>query len=398
MGLPAHFGEASIVSEDNPKTGTRKTGTRKTCMRKAWGKTAGRLLASMVIATLVLASTTSQPASAQVPGAEWERVSSADQSPACHAALAQAQTQLESSATTALVAVRDGRILFSYGPIAQPSIVESVRKSILVMLYGRYVADGTIPLDRTLGDLGIDDIGGLLPIEKNARVRDLLSSRSAVYHPAANAGDDLAAAPARGSQQPGTYFLYNNWGFNAAGTVFEQATGRDIYDAFVTDLATPLQLQDFERSRHVRGRFGDKTRSSHPPYHFFLSTRDMARIGTLMLEHGRWQGVQVLPAGWADTITTPITPAADMHPRKTAAYGLGYGDLWWTFEEPAGSPLEGAFMAWGTHGQFILVAPKRNMVIAHKRLIAPSGNEPATRVGKDAFLAVARLLLDAPCP
>lgn len=352
----------------------------------------------MVVAALALFTGASLGETPRYPGAQWDTVPAAEQAPACRDALARAQAQLETGSTTALVAVRDGRIVFSYGPIATPSIVESVRKSILAMMYGRYVADGTIDLDRTLGVLGIDDIGGLLPIEKTARVRDLLSSRSAVYHPAANAGDDLATAPARGAQQPGSSFLYNNWGFNAAGTVFEQATGRGIYEAFATDIAAPLHLQDFQPSRHVRGRFGDKSRSSHLPYHFFLSTRDMARIGYLMLEHGQWDGTQVIAADWVSTITTPITASADMHPRKTAAYRLGYGDLWWTFEEPPGSPLEGAFMAWGTYGQYILVAPKRNMVIAHKRLIAPSGNGPVLRVRKDEFLAAARLLLDAPCP
>lgn len=357
-----------------------------------------QMLGVVLLAALTLASTGGWADTPKFPGADWETVPTAQQSPACQDALSRARSQLESGATTALVAARDGRILFSYGPIATASIVESVRKSILAMMYGRHVADGTIDLDATLGALGIDDIGGLLPIEKTARVRDLLSSRSAVYHPAANAGDDLSTAPIRGSQQPGSYFLYNNWGFNAAGTVFEQATGRGIYEAFATDIAAPLYLQDFQPGRHVRGRFGDKTRSSHPPYHFFLSTRDMARIGYLMLKHGQWEGTQVIAADWVTTITTPITTSADMHPRKTAAYGLGYGDLWWTVAEPPGSPLEGAFMAWGVHGQYILVAPKRNMVIAHKRLIAPSANGPVLRVRKDDFLAAARILLDAPCP
>ncbi len=353
------------------------------------------LFVTLVSAALV--SATSHAQSPVFPGAEWDEVPAAEKTAACQAVLARAEGQLQAGATTALVAARNGRIVFSYGPIATPGIVESVRKSILAMMYGRYVVDGTVDLDRTLGDLAVDDIGGLLAVEKQARIRDLLSSRSAVYHPAANAGDDLAAAPPRGAQQPGSYFLYNNWGFNAAGTVFEQLTQRDLYRAFAEDIAKPIQLQDFEPRRHVRGRFGDKTRSSHPPYHFFLSARDMARIGYLMLQHGRWTTTQIIPADWVTTITTPITPSTDMHPAKTAAYHLGYGDLWWTFEEPPGSPLEGAFMAWGLHGQYILVAPRRQMVIAHQRRLAP-GDGPVTRVGKDQFVAAARLLLDAPCP
>src|SRR5829696_2828737 len=103
------------------------------------------------------------------------------------------------------------------------------------MLYGNYVARGVVKLDRTIGELGIDDVGGLLPQEKEATVRDLITARSGVYHEASNSGDDLASAPPRGSVKHGTYQLYSNWDFNAAGTAFEKTTGRDIYDALESD-------------------------------------------------------------------------------------------------------------------------------------------------------------------
>ena len=53
----------------------------------------------------------------------------------------------------------------------------SIRKSILAILYGKYVADGKINLEDTLEELGVDDVGGLLPVEKRAKVRDLITSR-----------------------------------------------------------------------------------------------------------------------------------------------------------------------------------------------------------------------------
>ncbi len=71
------------------------------------------------------------------------------------------------------------------------------------MLYGYWVENGTIDLDATMEDLGVDDIGGLLPIEKQAKVDHLITARSGVYHPASNGGDNLADAPERGSQVPG---------------------------------------------------------------------------------------------------------------------------------------------------------------------------------------------------
>ena len=78
--------------------------------------------------------------------------------------------------TTSMMVVVSGKVVYSYGDIGQISYLASARKSILSMLYGKYVANGTINLDRTLGELDIDDDGGLLPIEKTARVRDLLTA------------------------------------------------------------------------------------------------------------------------------------------------------------------------------------------------------------------------------
>jgi CubicO group peptidase (beta-lactamase class C family) len=61
----------------------------------------------------------------------------------------------------------------------------SVRKSLLSALYGIHVDEGTINLDKTLEELNIDDQFSLTKEEKQAVIRDLLKSRSGVYHPAA---------------------------------------------------------------------------------------------------------------------------------------------------------------------------------------------------------------------
>ena len=86
--------------------------------------------------------------------------------------------------TTSLMVRQQGRLLFSWGDTTIPSYIASIRKSVLSLLMGRHVASGRIRLDATLGDLGIDDVQPLTDIEKTARVRDLLCSRSGVYHPA----------------------------------------------------------------------------------------------------------------------------------------------------------------------------------------------------------------------
>ncbi|BBB69821.1 amide hydrolase [Undibacterium sp. YM2] len=322
------------------------------------------------------------------PGTEWDSVAST--SAQCKQGQAELDGYVQKQATTALLAIKDGRILYNHGPVEVPGIIESQRKSILSMLYGKYVANGAINLDQTLEAAKIDDVGGLLPTEKQARLRDLLTARSGVFHVAANSGDDLANAPARGTQTPGSYFLYNNWDFNAAGTALENATHKSVYQLFDEDIAQTLQFQDFKLS--AQKKWGDRSKSMHLPYHFLLSTRDMARIGLLALHEGNWNGRQLIPADWMHLTTSIYTPSSDMHPASTAARHVAYGYMWWVLEEPAGSPLQGAYMAWGLHGQYLLVIPRLDMVIAHQRRVPVDGKWDVPKVGKNAFIHMAKLL------
>ncbi|NVD97471.1 serine hydrolase [Massilia sp. BJB1822] len=327
------------------------------------------------------------------PGLHWPAMAVA--SPACQAGLAQVRSEVAMLPTTSLMAVRDGEVFFSYGAVDRANQVYSVRKSVLAMMYGPPVAAGTISLDSSLASLDIDDVGGLLPLERSAKVGDLLAARSGVYHVAANPGDDAEAAPPRGSQRPGAYFLYNNWDFNVAGTVYEQLTRRDIYQSFASDLAQPLQFEDFTLEQQRRN--GDPKRSRHLAYHFHLSTRDMARLGQLMLQEGRWNGRQLLPANWLTRIATPLTRAADMHPPSAARRQLDYGLMWWIPALPTGSPLAGAYMAWGYYGQFILVVPKQRMVISHQRVVTAAEGSAPRKVSPAEFLRIANMLVQAPC-
>ncbi|MBI4539474.1 MAG: serine hydrolase [Gemmatimonadetes bacterium] len=325
------------------------------------------------------------------PGESWGRIAVPESAGYSRALLDTVLAHVRKLDTTGLVVAVGGRVLLEYGNTSELSYVASVRKSVLAMLYGNYVASGAIRLERTLADLGIDDHGGLLPRELEATVAHLLAARSGIYHPASNAGDDTDDAPPRGSQRAGTYYLYNNWDFNALGTIFEQATGRAIYDALETDLARPIGMQDFRRD--VQRKSGDLTRSKHPAYHMWLSTRDMARLGHLMLREGSWAGRQLIPREWARRIARAVTPVHEMHPPRWRSEQPGYGYLWWVFDgvEP-GSPYEGGYMAIGAYGQFILVLPKLDMVVAHKTAVPPE-----RRVTRDEFLRLVDDVLGARC-
>lgn len=302
------------------------------------------------------------------PGAAWEHVAQ-DQLPAYgwspERLKATRDFIRDESNTTGLVVVDRGRVVFTYGDVEELSYVASVRKSILAMLYGAWVDNGTIKLDTTLAALGMDDIGGLSAGEKQATIEHVITARSGVFHPASYSGDDLAKAPPRQSQKPGGYMLYSNWDFNAAGHVFELLTRRSIYDELQGQLAVPLQFQDWDRK--AQHKEGDLTISQYPAYPIWISTRDMARIGYLMLHEGNWNGTQVIAKAWAKRIVSVVTPVTQMNPAERRNGPYGYGYMWWVWDGPkATGPYRGAYSAIGAVGQWIAVFPAINVVVAHK--------------------------------
>ncbi|MGH7561340.1 MAG: serine hydrolase domain-containing protein, partial [Gemmatimonadales bacterium] len=331
------------------------------------------------------------------PAAGWERIERPECAGWSTPGLDAVRQQLSTMATTGFMAVVGGRVLTDYGDVQAISYLASVRKSILSMLYGIYVERGAIHLDETLAQIGIDDHGGLTEEEKQATVRHLLMARSGVYHPASNAGDDLASAPPHGSQRPGTYYLYSNWDFNALGGAFELMTGRNIYDALETDLVRPIGMQDWSRALHRKS--GDSTRSRYLAYHMHFSTRDMARLGYLMLRKGRWNGREIVPADWVEESTRPFTPVGEMNPVRRREGPFGYGYLWWVWDGPhATGPYRGAFAGHGAIGQHITVLPELDLVVAHKT--SPGQRDSTGRalaVSHPQFLQVLDVLVRARC-
>jgi CubicO group peptidase (beta-lactamase class C family) len=264
--------------------------------------------------------------------------------------------------TTGLMIIVGGECIFQFGNIERVSYIASCRKSVLAMLYGKYVKNGTIDLNKTLGELGFTDHGGLLPIEQKAKVLHLLQARSGVYHQPSNPGsalDNPDRVPERGSVEPGTKFLYNNWDFNAAGAVFEQLTGKSIYTALEEDLALPLGFQDWDISKQRYG--GNLKKSMHPAYHIYISTRDMARLGYLMLRKGAWEDKQIIAKDWHRKMISQSTKPEEVGPKKK----FGYGYMWWLYND-SDPALKGAYAAHGAMGQYITIIPELDMVIAHK--------------------------------
>ena len=283
----------------------------------------------------------------------------------------------DSMNTTSVMVIVGGECILKYGETDLISYIASCRKSVLAMLYGKYVENGAIDLDKTLDEIGITDYNGLLPIEQKAKVRHIIQARSCIFRQAANAGsavDNLSKVPARGSMEPGSYFLYNNWDFNAAGTIFENLTGKNIFDALEEDLVKPMGFQDWDRSIHKRT--GNKNKSMHLAYHIRISTRDMARIGYLMLRKGKWEDKQLISESWHKEMLTPWTSCEEISKGKKRRGLFGYGYMWWLYDTDI-PELKGAYTANGSGGQYITVIPELDMVIAHKTDF--SNGRPKTR-------------------
>ncbi|WP_326542855.1 serine hydrolase domain-containing protein [Pseudorhodoferax sp.] len=262
--------------------------------------------------------------------------------------------------SSALLVVHRGRPVHAWGAIDQPLPVYSVRKSVLGVLIGMAQARGEIRLDTTLATLDINDREGLSAQERQATVQHLLQSRSGVYHRAAYETADMARErPARASHAPGTHWYYNNWDFNALGTIFRRSTGVDAFQALERDLALPLQFQDFDRSRHTR--WHHEQASEHGAYLMDLSARDLARVGLLMARDGHWAGRPLVPAGW---VAQSVQPWSIVEPGWQA-----YGYLWWVPQKawPFWSRQPGNFFfASGNHGQFVWVDRASDLVVVHR--------------------------------
>ena len=123
------------------------------------------------------------------PGATWGTPSHIAPEGWLAARLRIVEERVHATRPTAVIVVHDGTVVAAWGDVARTVNVRSVRKSLLSTLYGIAVAEGRIDLNRTLADLRIhDNEPRLTAAEREATIRELLMSRSGVYH-GRSAGD-----------------------------------------------------------------------------------------------------------------------------------------------------------------------------------------------------------------
>lgn len=336
------------------------------------------------------------------PGEDWVIARSAEEFGWDSVKLQAAKAYSETINTAAVMIIDDVIVVNQWGETTRKFNVHSIRKSLLSAMVGIFEARGTIDLNKTLEELGIDDRQSLTAREKEATYLDLLGSRSGVYHPSNLVGEEHSTNwPERGSHAPGSFWYYSNWDFNASGAIFEQETGLGIFDAFHELIATPIGMQDYgprDGLYEPRSGFGGaqgRSVSDYPAYVFRMTARDMARFGLLFLREGRWGDQQVVPAEWVRRSTATS--------RAVSEYG-GHEFFWWIAIDgrlyPGVDVGDGAFAAHGAGGHYITVIPERNLVVVHRvntndRTVPVGGTDEGTQVGRDEYGYLLSLILEA---
>ena len=177
--------------------------------------------------------------------------------------------------------------------------------------------------------------------------------------------------------EPGVRASYCTGGVVTLGAILKKATGQAVPDFATRHLFAPLGITSAKWDRTPEG--GTDTGG-----HLRLRPRDLAKIGQLVLDDGRWRGRQVVSGGWLRTSLADHTRLGDS----------SYGYLWWrnTFSI-AGTPVEVAF-ARGNGGQYLFVLPSLRVVAVFtgSHYNRPEGTQPIEMCGK----YIARAALPTP--
>ena len=163
--------------------------------------------------------------------------------------------------------------------------------------------------------------------------------------------------------EPGTTFRYNSLGSYILSAIVTKVTGESVLDYLTPRLFEPLGIDKPEWDADANG-------VSCGGWGLHLKTEDMAKMGLLMLQKGRWGRRQLVPAEWMETMGAKhienCPPGLD--PKYMNDWTMGYGYQTWR------NVTEG-FRADGAGGQFIFVLPSKNAVVVLTAWTANTANE-----------------------
>jgi CubicO group peptidase (beta-lactamase class C family) len=255
--------------------------------------------------------------------------------------------------------VRHGKVIaegwWSPESPEKPHILNSVSKSFTSTAIGLAIADGKLRLD--------DPVLKFFPAEapaspsdnlKAMRVRDLLTM---------SCGHDIETRFDRGQpsvkqflahpvpHQPGTHFQYNTPGSYTLSAILTRTTGQTALEYLKPRLFEPLGIEPPEWIASPEGY-------SAGGYGLYLRTEDIAKFGQLYLQKGLWNGKQLIPRDWiAQATSKQVSNDESGHSKMGDDWKQGYGFQFWRC-------THGAFRGDGAAGQFCLVLPEQDAVIA----------------------------------
>jgi CubicO group peptidase (beta-lactamase class C family) len=280
---------------------------------------------------------------------------------------------LLSTETTAFIVVKQDHLLYEryFNGYDHDSTQTSfsVAKSFASAIVGIAVEDGVFALDDSITDY-IPELKERGRGFERITIRHLISMSSGLRYEEQGTpwSDDtetyyapdlreLALTDTAIVEPPGEHWHYNNFNPLLMGMILERATSQHVADYMEARLWQPLGAEadaswslDSETSGFEKMESGINARAI-----------DFAKLGSLYLHEGKWNGTRILPEGWVRE-STAVSHEHDRLPlqgtddRSSPAYGY----WWWTYRD---EELGAYFAARGNKGQFIVVIPERDVVV-----------------------------------
>ena len=236
-----------------------------------------------------------------------------------------------------------------------PHELFSVSKSFTATAVGIAINEGLLGLDDRVVDLLPDDAPGEVSESLQAmRVRHLLAMNTghaedtlvALHSPERNWARAILRRPVE--NPPGGAFVYNTGATYLLSAIMQRLTGQRLLDYLTPRLFQPLGIEGATWERCPRG-------IDVGGWGLAITTEDLAKFGQLYLQRGQWNGVQLVPAVWADAVHERHVSNGDPH--EDDDWTQGYGYQFWLCRH-------GAYRADGAFGQLAIVMPEQDAVLA----------------------------------
>jgi CubicO group peptidase (beta-lactamase class C family) len=161
---------------------------------------------------------------------------------------------------------------------------------------------------------------------------------------------DFFATPLR--HEPGSYFSYTGSGPYVAARALRAATGASVRDYLMPRVFGPLEIHNPQWHTCPLG---------HPVAEsdLFLKTSELARFGRLLLNDGRHDGRQLVPAGYSARIARETVPTVNDPDSQEFGLADRYGLGAWRYQADG----DGTFYMAGLYGQICVVAPPQQAVV-----------------------------------